>query len=67
MSFLPLDLYGLVYFLDHAPYCVRQWYDQLAWQPYLRGDHTPILELFAKLMWRNTKEDVADEVASLWC
>ena len=31
------------------------------------GDHAPMLELFAELMWRNTKEDLGDEVASRYC
>ena len=35
---LNTDLYGLVYFLDHAPYCIRQWYDQLASTSF---DHAP--------------------------
>ena len=31
------------------------------------GDHAPMLELFAELMWRNTKEDLGDEEASRYC
>lgn len=60
-----VDLYGLVYFLSHAPYCNNKWYNRLVWRPYLCGDHKPLLSLFAQLMWRNSKKEVSDEVSLL--
>ncbi len=56
------DLYGLVLFLGVDPFSEFGWYKRLIWQPFLRGQEEPMLSLFARLMWRNSKADVADEV-----
>ncbi|XP_019848691.1 PREDICTED: E3 ubiquitin-protein ligase SHPRH-like isoform X2 [Amphimedon queenslandica] len=56
------DLYGLVNFLDYRPYSVNHWWNKLILLPYCKGDPRPIVALFSKMMWRNSKEDVADEL-----
>lgn len=56
------DLYGLLYFLEVRPHCINHWWTTLVWQPYHRGNPCPMVALFANLMWRNSKEDVADEL-----
>ena len=62
-SFPCTDLYGLLYFLEVRPHCIHHWWTTLVWQPYHRGNPRPMVALFANLMWRNSKEDVADEVS----
>ena len=58
-----IDLYGLVYFLGYRPHYIRQWWHELVWQPYRHGNPRPMIALFSELMWRKSKEDVADEVS----
>ena len=50
-------------FLRLDPYNIQKWYRELLWQPFLNGVDFPILSLFSKIMWRNSKEDVASEVS----
>lgn len=56
------DLYGLVLFLNMEPYSQGLWYRRLITEPYLQGYHRPMIDLFSTIMWRNAKEDVAEEV-----
>lgn len=58
------DLYGLVLFLNMEPYSQGLWYRRLITEPYLQGYHRPMIDLFSTIMWRNAKEDVAEEVHS---
>ena len=39
-----------------------RWWNKLVWSSYVHGDPGPLVTLFARLMWRNAKEDVAEEV-----
>ena len=59
---LLVDLFGLVYFLGYRPWSYQRWWEELVWKPYGQGNPRPMVALFARLMWRNSKEDVADEV-----
>ena len=61
---LHVDLYGLLYFLGAGPYDKTKWFNELIWLPYTRRDPHPMISLFTDLMWRNSKEDVADEVCT---
>ena len=56
------DLYGLVVFLGVDPYSQLFWFNRLVWHPFMLGREGPMISLFSKLMWRNSKADVADEV-----
>ena len=56
------DLYGLVYFLKWSPYSTGRWWNRMVWSSYVHSDPGPLVALFARLMWRNAKEDVAEEV-----
>ena len=35
------------------------------WSSYIHGNPGPLVALFARLMWRNAKEDVAHEVIAV--
>jgi len=56
------DLYGLVVFLGVDPYSQLFWFNRLVWYPFTLGREGPMVSLFSKLMWRNSKADVADEL-----
>ncbi|KAL8154369.1 hypothetical protein V2J09_012129 [Rumex salicifolius] len=59
------DLYGLLKFLKASPFDVLRWWTDVIRQPYERGD-TRAMEfthvLFRHIMWRSSKESVADEL-----
>lgn len=56
------DLYGLLFFLRVEPYVADAWWKKLLWQPFLEGNWAPMLKACSKLLWRNSKQDVAEEV-----
>ena len=56
------DLYGLVLFLDLDPYSQSLWYRRLISWPYQTGREEAMVDLFSSIMWRSSKEDVAEEV-----
>ena len=41
---------------------VNAWWRKLLWQPFAEGNWAPMLKACCKLLWRNSKRDVADEV-----
>ena len=59
------DLYGLVLFLNMELYSETMWYRRLITESYMQRYHEPMINLFASIMWRNTKDDVAHEVKIL--
>ncbi|KAK6104768.1 SNF2 N-terminal domain family protein [Brugia pahangi] len=58
------DLYGLVRFLRIKPFWNECWWRNALMQPYQCGDEKPICDLFSKIMWRNTKKFVYDQMLS---
>ena len=46
------------------PYSQLGWFSRLVWHPFTFGREEPMVSLFSRLMWRNSKADVADEVGS---
>ncbi|XP_065889670.1 E3 ubiquitin-protein ligase SHPRH-like isoform X2 [Dysidea avara] len=56
------DLYGLLFFLRVEPYVADAWWKKLLWRPFLEGNWAPMLKTCSKLLWRNSKRDVADEL-----
>ena len=59
------DLYGLLFFLRVEPYVAEIWWKLLLWKPFAEGNWTPMLRTCSKLLWRNSKLDVAEEVRGL--
>ena len=60
------DLYGLLLFLQAQPYSERRYWDQFLSLPYQLHEPLARKKLHAitrRLMWRNTKESVQDELA----
>jgi len=60
-----VDLYGLLFFLRVEPYVADAWWKKLLWRPFAEGNWAPMLKACCKLLWRNSKVDVADEVRVL--
>ena len=60
-----VDLYGLLFFLRVEPYVAEIWWKLLLWKPFAEGNWTPMLRTCSKLLWRNSKLDVAEEVRCL--
>uniref|UniRef100_A0A915PUK5 SNF2 N-terminal domain-containing protein n=1 Tax=Setaria digitata TaxID=48799 RepID=A0A915PUK5_9BILA len=58
------DLYGLVRFLKIQPFWNECWWRNGLVEPYLNGDKKPIIDFFSKIMWRNTKETIGDQMLS---
>ncbi|EJD75843.1 E3 ubiquitin-protein ligase SHPRH [Loa loa] len=58
------DLYGLVRFLGIQPFWNECWWRNALMKPYQNGDGKPIFDLFSKIMWRNTKKTVCDQMLS---
>jgi E3 ubiquitin-protein ligase SHPRH len=59
------DLYGLMVFLQRTPFDNRFWWSRVVQQPYYRGDleaQQRFHQALKKLMWRNSKLDVATEI-----
>ena len=56
------DLYGLLFFLRVEPYVSEGWWKTLLWKPFAEGNWAPMLKACSKLLWRNSKLDVAEEV-----
>lgn len=44
---------------------VDGWWKKLLWKPFAEGNWAPMLKVCCKLIWRNSKLDVADEVGVL--
>ncbi|KHN84478.1 E3 ubiquitin-protein ligase SHPRH [Toxocara canis] len=57
------NLYGLLSFIGVEPYCYRNWWHGALWLPYENGCCDPLVDLFSKIFWRNTKDDVIDQIA----
>uniref|UniRef100_A0A914WSU3 Helicase ATP-binding domain-containing protein n=1 Tax=Plectus sambesii TaxID=2011161 RepID=A0A914WSU3_9BILA len=56
------ELHGLITFLGVEPYYVKAWWERMIWLPYINKDWTPLLDLMARILWRNTKADVHDQL-----
>lgn len=56
------DLYGLVRFLRIKPFRNECWWRNALMNLYQIGIKKPISDLFSKIMWRNTKKTVSDQV-----
>lgn len=41
------------------------WWKTLLWKPFAEGNWAPLLKSCGKLLWRNSKLDVAEEVIML--
>lgn len=61
----PPDLFGLLLFLKVDPYSIQQWFQKLLWRPLVAGSDLPMLSLFSRIMWRNSKANVAAEVSQV--
>lgn len=59
---LILDLYGLICFLGLFPYHIDAVWEHYVFNPWTIGEKTAMVDLMTQLLWRNTKEDVADQV-----
>uniref|UniRef100_F1KQI8 E3 ubiquitin-protein ligase SHPRH n=1 Tax=Ascaris suum TaxID=6253 RepID=F1KQI8_ASCSU len=57
------NLFGLLCFIGVEPYCYSNWWNGALWLPYENGCSEPLVDLFSKIFWRNTKEDVIDQIA----
>ena len=44
------------------PYVSEGWWKALLWKPFAEGNWAPMLKACSKLLWRNSKLDVAEEV-----
>ncbi|KAM3718745.1 E3 ubiquitin-protein ligase SHPRH [Dirofilaria immitis] len=58
------DLYGLVRFLRIQPFWNECWWRNALMKPYQIGNEKPIIDLFSKIMWRNTKKTVGNQMLS---
>jgi E3 ubiquitin-protein ligase SHPRH len=59
------DLYGLLLFLKRKPFDNKIWWNRAIQHPYYSGDERAqerLHDILRKIMWRNSKEDVADEI-----
>ncbi|VFQ99538.1 unnamed protein product [Cuscuta campestris] len=59
------DLYGLLRFLKASPFNVFRWWTDVICDPYERGDEGAMTfthSFFKPLMWRSSKEHVAEEL-----
>uniref|UniRef100_A0A0R3RI69 SNF2_N domain-containing protein n=1 Tax=Elaeophora elaphi TaxID=1147741 RepID=A0A0R3RI69_9BILA len=56
------DLYGLVRFLRIQPFWNECWWRNALMNLYQIGNGKPISDLFSKIMWRNTKKTVSDQM-----
>uniref|UniRef100_A0A0N5AI10 Helicase ATP-binding domain-containing protein n=1 Tax=Syphacia muris TaxID=451379 RepID=A0A0N5AI10_9BILA len=57
-----MNLYELTNFIGIEPFSYRPWFERGLWIPYMEGDSSRMLKLFSQILWRNTKEDVADQL-----
>ena len=60
-----LDLFGLLAFIAFDPYCVEEWWKRWLWNPYCCGIKDPLHQVLAKVMWRNSMEEVKHQVSLL--
>ncbi|CAH9090614.1 unnamed protein product [Cuscuta epithymum] len=59
------DLYGLLRFLKASPFDILRWWADVICDPYERGDEGAIEfthNFFKHIMWRSSKEHVAEEL-----
>jgi hypothetical protein len=65
LVFLTADLYGLFLFLGVDPFCVRQWWTALLYEPLCHGIKQPLYDAVSSVMWRTAKSDVLNQVIVL--
>jgi len=56
------DFYGLVRFLQVAPFDDHFWWNHFVWRPARLGRDDNLKRLVGRLLWRNTKNIVRDEL-----
>lgn len=56
------DLFGLLRFLHVQPYGERVWWQRALAAPFECNIEAPLLGVVKRLMWRNTKASVADQL-----
>lgn len=57
------DLYYLVEWLQIEPYSEKSIWNSFLYEPYLFGNKVPLYSVISQIFWRNSKEEVASELA----
>jgi E3 ubiquitin-protein ligase SHPRH len=56
------DLHGLFAFIREDPYCEKRWFDELLFRPFKNKDQMTMAKEVSKVLWRNTKQFVGDQI-----
>ena len=56
------DLHGLFAFLREDPFSEKRWFDELLFRPFINKDHMTMAHEVSKVLWRNTKKFVGDQI-----
>lgn len=56
------DLYGLFLFLRIDPYWFRIWWTKVLYEPFCYGAREPLFQAVTQVLWRNSKNDVYDQI-----
>jgi E3 ubiquitin-protein ligase SHPRH len=56
------DLHGLFSFIREDPYCDKRWFDELLFRPFINNDPLTMATEVSKVLWRNTKQHVKDQI-----
>ena len=56
------DLHGLFTFLREDPYSEKRWFDELLFRPFINKDQMTMAREVSKVLWRNTKQHVGDQI-----
>lgn len=59
------DLYGLLAFLELAPFNIKHYWTTVLMLPYLNGESDNLVDVVAPILWRTVKADVLDQVREL--
>ncbi|KAL6739926.1 hypothetical protein Aduo_013323 [Ancylostoma duodenale] len=59
------DLYGLICFLGLFPYYIDAVWEHYVFNPWTIGQKEAMVNLMTQLLWRNSKEDVADQLDNI--
>lgn len=49
-------------YLQLTPYNDYVTYKNILYEPYMNGNHQPMIDFLSEVLWRTAKKDVTDEV-----
>jgi hypothetical protein len=55
-------LHGLIDYLQMEPYNDRYTWEQLLFNPYVRGQPEPMYKFLSQVLWRSSKDEIIDQV-----